>query len=84
MRPRSSQALEEFRPSGRILELACGTGIWSERLLQFASELVAVDASPEMLALNAARLRSPRVRYVQANLFEWQLAEQAEVVFFGF
>src|SRR5437667_564581 len=34
-----ASALEAFRPSGRILELACGTGIWSERLLPFASRL---------------------------------------------
>src|SRR6185503_7172924 len=44
----------------------------------------ALDGSPEMLALNAARLRSPRVRYIEADLFQWQPTEQFDTVFFGF
>ena len=79
-----SAALSAFRPAGRVLELACGTGIWSEQLLLFASHLTAVDGSPEMLAINAARLRSPGVRYVEANLFEWQPTDRFDTVFFGF
>ena len=79
-----SAALSAFRPAGRVLELACGTGIWSEQLLPFASHLTAVDGSPEMLAINAARLRSPGVRYVEANLFEWQPTDRFDTVFFGF
>lgn len=77
-------ALEAFRPAGRILELACGTGIWTEQLLRFAAQLTALDGSPEMLAINAARVRSPLVRYIEADLFQWQAAEQFDVVFFGF
>jgi demethylmenaquinone methyltransferase/2-methoxy-6-polyprenyl-1,4-benzoquinol methylase len=77
-------ALEAFRPSGRILELACGTGIWTERLLRFASQLTALDGSPEMLAVNAARLRSPEVRYLKADIFEWRSDERFDTVFFGF
>lgn len=79
-------ALAAFRPSGRILELACGTGIWSEQLLPFASRLTAVDASPEVLAINAARLQSPLVRYIQADIFEWQPTadERYDTIFFGF
>ena len=65
-----SSALAEFRPAGRVIEFACGTGIWSGQLLRFASHLTALDGSPEMLAINAARLRSPRVRYVEADLFQ--------------
>lgn len=79
-----STALTDFRPAGRVLELACGTGIWSEQLLRFASRLTALDGSAEMLALNAARLRSPQVRYVEADLFQWRPSEQYDVVFFGF
>jgi demethylmenaquinone methyltransferase/2-methoxy-6-polyprenyl-1,4-benzoquinol methylase len=79
-----ADVLAAFRPAGRVLELACGTGIWTERLLPFASHVTALDGSPEMLALNAARVRSPRVHYVEADLFEWQPSERFDVVFFGF
>jgi len=77
-------ALESFKPAGRILELACGTGIWTERLLPFASQLTALDGSPEMLAINAARLGSNKIRYLEADLFQWQPTEQFDTVFFGF
>lgn len=79
-------ALAEFRPKGRILELACGTGIWTEELLPYADQLTAIDGSAEMLAINAARLRSAKVRYVEADLFEWRpdAGQRYDTVFFGF
>ncbi len=77
-------ALAAFHPAGRVLEFACGTGLWSERLLATAERLTCLDGSPEMLALNQARLRSPKVDYIQANLFEWQPVARYDAVFFGF
>jgi len=79
-----SSALAEFRPAGRVLELACGTGIWSEKLFPFASHLTVLDGSPEMLAINSARLNSPLVQYIEADLFQWQPIEPFDTVFFGF
>jgi SAM-dependent methyltransferase len=80
-------ALERFGPSGRVLELACGTGLWTERLLPHATRLVAVDAAPEALALNRSRLNADaRVEYILADLFAWRpdLPERFDVVFFAF
>jgi SAM-dependent methyltransferase len=79
-----SSALSAFRPAGRVLELACGTGIWSEQLLPFASHLTALDGSPEMLVITAARLRAPAVHYIEADLFQWKPTGQFDTVFFGF
>jgi len=77
-------ALEAFRPTGRILELAPGTGIWTQRLLAYASDLTAVDASPEMLALCRRRVGEAHVRLILADIFAWQPDEQYDVVFFSF
>lgn len=77
-------ALHEFAPQGRVLELACGTGWWTEHLARYADSLTAVDASPEVLAINRARLGEGRVRYVQADLFTWHPDTQYDVVFFSF
>jgi len=79
-------ALDAFRPGGRVLELACGTGIWTEQLLPYADELTAIDGSREMLAINAGRLRSPRVRYIEADLFRWRPTPggRFDTIFFGF
>ncbi|MFN8484663.1 MAG: class I SAM-dependent methyltransferase [Anaerolineae bacterium] len=79
-----ADALEAFHPTGDVLELACGTGWWTERLARHAAHITAVDSSPEVLALNQARLGSDRVEYVQADLFAWQPPRAYDVVFFSF
>jgi ubiquinone/menaquinone biosynthesis C-methylase UbiE len=78
------RALDAFLPAGNVLELACGTGLWTRRLLEHARHITAVDASPEMLALTEQRVGSQRVRYVRADVFEWRPDESYDVVFFGF
>jgi demethylmenaquinone methyltransferase/2-methoxy-6-polyprenyl-1,4-benzoquinol methylase len=78
------RALDEAGPDGTVLELACGTGIWTQRLVRSASWVTAVDASPEVLAINRARVGSSRVHYVREDLFEWQPQQQFDFVFFGF
>lgn len=77
-------ALNCFRPSGPVLELACGTGGWTELLLRHATSVTAVDASPEMLAIASARLSDERVRFIEADLFTWAPDRRYDVVFFGF
>ena len=81
---RLAEVLDQFAPRGDVLELACGTGWWTERLAGYAGTLTAVDASPEVLAINQARLGEGRVRYIQADLFAWQPERQYDVVFFSF
>jgi demethylmenaquinone methyltransferase/2-methoxy-6-polyprenyl-1,4-benzoquinol methylase len=76
--------LEHFRPSGRVLELASGTGIWSEKLLPFATDLTLIDGSREMLGLAERRLKAPNVQYIQANLFDWKPPGQFDTIFFAF
>ena len=79
-----ARALEAFRPAGSVLELACGPGVWTGQLLRHASDLTAVDASPEMLAIASARVGGARVRFVQADLFTWVPDRRYDVVFIGF
>jgi SAM-dependent methyltransferase len=76
------KALDEFKPAGRVLELACGPGRWTVQLLEHADQVTAVDASPEMLAI--AKERTPGATFVQADLFDWEPHARWDVVFFGF
>ncbi|MBN1191323.1 MAG: class I SAM-dependent methyltransferase [Dehalococcoidales bacterium] len=77
-------ALADFNPCGEVLELACGTGIWTEYLLQFADRVTAVDTSSEMLAINRERTKSSRVNYLQTDLFDWQPDVKYDALFFAF
>ena len=77
-------ALASAAPRGRVLELACGTGLWTRRLVEHADEVTAIDAAPEALERNRERVASERVRYIQADLFRWQPSGLYDFVFFGF
>lgn len=79
-------ALAAFHPARDVLELAAGTGLWTQQLVQTAAHVTAVDASPEVLALNRERLgdTNSRVTYTQADLFAWQPDRRYDAVFFGF
>src|SRR5687767_12154945 len=78
-------AIDSFRPAGDVLELACGSGIWTEHLQRTARSVTAVDGAPEMLARARSRLgSSAAVRFVEADLFSWHPAGRYDAVFFGF
>ena len=79
-------AVAGLRPTGDVLELACGTGLWTRHLVRHADRLTAVDASPEVLAINAGRTAdsSVPVTYVEADLFDWRPPRRFDVVFFSF
>ena len=67
-----------------ILELACGTGLWTRQLVGEGRSVTALDASTQMLALNRKRLSGHAVRYLQSNLFEWTPDHTYDLIFFGF
>ena len=80
-----ADALDAFRPAGSVLELACGPGVWTRQLLRHASDVTAVDASKEMLAIAARSVPGGApVRFVQADLFAWEPDRRYDVVFMGF
>lgn len=77
-------ALTAFKATGNVLEMAGGTGWWTQRLERTAGHLTVVDASPEALTLNRARVGRNDVMYEVADLFEWRPDRSYDVVFFSF
>jgi ubiquinone/menaquinone biosynthesis C-methylase UbiE len=78
-------ALRALGHQPRVLELACGTGIWTQELAAMAGHVTALDASEEVIAINRSKLaEATNVDYFQANLFQWEPDEVYDLVFFGF
>ena len=75
--------LDAVRPR-RVLELACGTGLFTRHLAPHVAHVTAVDASPEVIACNRARVARDNVDYIQADLFEWTPQERYDLVFMSF
>lgn len=68
-----------------VLELACGTGIWTQELLKIGKQITAIDASQEMIEINRHKLNNPNnVEYQQLDLFSWKPDTQYDLVFFSF
>ncbi|UXH77223.1 class I SAM-dependent methyltransferase [Roseateles amylovorans] len=78
-RSRYAGELEEIRPhlpsGAAVLELGCGTGLLTHRLLEFGCQVTGVDNSAEMLAHV-----SDRVRRIHADIEGLTLPERFDVV----
>jgi len=79
-----SEALRQLRPSGDVLELACGPGGFTEHLVAHGRSVTAVDASPTMLERNRKTVGEGQVTYIEADLFTWSPSSTYDFVFFSF
>ncbi len=71
---------------GDVVELAPGTGYWTELLADRARSVTAIDGAPEMIACNRARLgrKAEVVTYVQQDIFEWYPQRRFDAMVFCF
>ena len=63
------------QPGERILDLGCGDGALTEKLLSAGAEVIAVDASPEQVA--GARARGLDARVMRGEALEFEQAFDA-------
>jgi len=82
-RARIARLVAEMRPAGRVLEIACGTGLWTEALAQWADTLTAIDAAPEAVAIARERVRPANVSFEVADVFSWDPGTRYDVIFFS-
>jgi demethylmenaquinone methyltransferase/2-methoxy-6-polyprenyl-1,4-benzoquinol methylase len=75
--------VDELAPRGDVLEIACGPGSVTRELVRHADSVTAIDASPRMLERNRTETGARSVRYVEADVFEWQPDRTFDVVFFA-
>jgi demethylmenaquinone methyltransferase/2-methoxy-6-polyprenyl-1,4-benzoquinol methylase len=71
---------------GDVLELACGTGLFTRHLARRARRLLAIDGSATVLEINAQRVADPSVHYHHADIFRWEppAARRFDHIFFAF
>jgi 2-polyprenyl-3-methyl-5-hydroxy-6-metoxy-1,4-benzoquinol methylase len=83
-RARIGRLVAAMRPAGEVLEIACGTGMWTGALAAPASSVTAMDAAPEMVQIARARVSAARVKFVVADVFSWAPPGRFDTVFFAF
>jgi demethylmenaquinone methyltransferase/2-methoxy-6-polyprenyl-1,4-benzoquinol methylase len=68
-RERIARVLRRMQPTGSVIEIACGTGLWTEALAGVADSVLAIDVAPEALSIARGRARSANVMFESADIF---------------
>lgn len=82
-RNRIARLIAGMRPTGHLLEIACGTGLWTEALAELADTVTAIDAAPEVVEIASDRVRSAKVSFEVADVFSWTPGTRFDVIFFS-
>jgi SAM-dependent methyltransferase len=66
-----SRAMCDTLADLNVLEVACGTGFWTERVATSARRVVATDASEEMLQVASGKCLPPNVHLARADAYDF-------------
>lgn len=83
------RAIESWLPSlfagARVLEIACGTGYWTQFLAPVAASILAVDSAPETMAIAKNRVSNDKVHFLVGDAYALpQRSEKFDAAFAGF
>lgn len=70
-----AERLRALSSGKSVLDLACGTGYWTEVIAGAADETVASDISPEMIQQARAKKYARPVSFVRTDLYQGGFAE---------
>ena len=83
------RAMERWLPpvfaGAAVLEVACGTGYWTQFIARSAKSILAVDAAPETMAIARSRIPEGKVEFLVGDAYDLsRRAEKFDAAFAGF
>jgi demethylmenaquinone methyltransferase/2-methoxy-6-polyprenyl-1,4-benzoquinol methylase len=83
------RAIEQWLPpkfaSARVIEVACGTGYWTQFIAPVASHVLALDAAPETISIAKTRVPERKVDFLIGDAYALpQQLGQFDAAFAGF
>jgi demethylmenaquinone methyltransferase/2-methoxy-6-polyprenyl-1,4-benzoquinol methylase len=82
------RAIERWVPSrfagARVLEIACGTGYWTQFIAPVALHVTALDAAPQTLEIARGRVGGSNVKFVVGDAYDPPRDESFDAAFCGF
>ncbi|HZQ61133.1 MAG TPA: class I SAM-dependent methyltransferase [Casimicrobiaceae bacterium] len=82
---RLEQDLPQALANRSVVEVACGTGYWTQFIARSAPSIVALDLTPATLAIARHRCRDTQMRLVQGDAFALPFAARSfDAAFAGF
>ena len=80
---RSEKTLKDLFANKTVLEIACGTGYWTERIAETATSIYATDINESVIEIAKERQRE-NITFAVADMFDLTPEERFEGVFGGF
>ena len=72
----------DIRPGSKVLELGCGTGALTTKLVRRGASVTAVDLSKSMLG--RARQRAPSAAFLQSDILDYKSEQKFDRVLLAF
>ncbi|MEO6920905.1 MAG: methyltransferase domain-containing protein [Collimonas sp.] len=77
--------VQELMEGHDVLELACGTGFWTEQIAATAKSVLATDVNPEMIAVaESKKLPADIATFALQDINTFQAERQFSACFLGF
>jgi 2-polyprenyl-3-methyl-5-hydroxy-6-metoxy-1,4-benzoquinol methylase len=81
----ATHILQDLFAGKQVLEIACGTGYWTEKIAQTAASILATDLNETVLEIARQKdYPSGRVAFQCADLYDFQTDTPFEALFGGF
>jgi trans-aconitate methyltransferase len=81
----AAQILQDIFQAKIVLEIACGTGYWTQIIAQTASQIQATDINESVLEIARSKVYPhEHVQFSQVDLYEIQPNTSTEALFAGF
>jgi trans-aconitate methyltransferase len=67
-----------------VIEIACGTGYWTERIAQTAAAVLATDLNQSMIDIAQQKQLGPNTSFALADMYQFVPDKKYEALFGGF
>lgn len=79
----SEKIFQDLFAKKTVLEIACGTGYWTERIAETATSIFATDINESVIEIAKER-KKENITFAVADMFDFTPEEKFEAVFGGF
>jgi SAM-dependent methyltransferase len=81
----AGKILQEIFINKKVIEIACGTGYWTEKIAATAASIVATDINASVIDIAQTKIYSPaKVIFQVADLYDLKNSAKYESLFGGF
>src|SRR5262245_61706148 len=81
---KATEIFQELFPNKTVLEIACGTGYWTEQISKVATSIFATDINESVIEIAKARKNFDNVIFEVADIFSLKTETKYDALFGGF